>query len=78
MLTDLGALGTARTKAEADYRTIAADKSAKPEAVAAAKAKWDQVVDEWRAAYKLYKALPEEADAWAVGGAVTTAYLAKP
>jgi hypothetical protein len=34
--------------------------------------------NEWKMVFNDYTALPEEADAWKVGGAVTNKYLGKP
>lgn len=90
-LGDLGTKGaaveTARQaydKLSADYNTINADAAATDEAkiaafdaaTAAFKA-WDDAYKAFDVTYKAYRALPEEQDAWAVGGKVEDAYKAK-
>lgn len=66
VLTDVSAKKTALDKAEAEY-----DKAP----TGANKAKVEVARKQYDAAYEKYKALPEEADAWRAGGAVTNAYL---
>jgi hypothetical protein len=70
-------LGEARAKAQAAYEKLAGDSKAKEEDKKAAKEAWVKSYNDWKKTYDLYKALPEEADAWKVGGAVTAKYLEK-
>jgi Domain of unknown function (DUF4157) len=77
VLTDLRTKGEARQKAQAEYEKIVADPKGTPEKTQAAKDAWVKAYNEWKSVYNDYTALPEEADAWKVGGAVTNKYLGK-
>ena len=77
VLTTLRAKAQAWRKADEDYQRLADDLRAAPAEVQKAKENLDNALAEFQAAHKDYSALPEEADAWAIGAATTSAYLKK-
>ena len=86
--TKLDAASKKTDEAEKAYKKLAKDAKAKAEAKAAALKAWQDAYKAWQLAYKAwenadkarkenyqkYKNLPEEKDAWAVGGSVRAAY----
>ena len=75
VLTDLETLGEALAKAEAKYDQVMADPQSTQQAKDKARLAWTLASTRFDAVYKKYRALPEEADAWSVGGATQAAYL---
>ena len=77
-LKELFKAGDANTKAQQAYDACSKDPKATPETKAAALKKWQDAYQAFIAAHAVYKALPEEADAFKTGGAVESKYKAKP
>ena len=77
-LKELFKTGDANTKAQQAYDASSKDPKATPETKAAALKKWQDSYQAFMAAHAVYKALPEEADAFKTGGAVESKYKAKP
>jgi len=77
-LKELFKTGDANTKAQQAYDASAKDPTATAETKAAALKKWQDAYTAFTAAVTVYKALPEEADAYKTGGAVESKYKAKP
>jgi hypothetical protein len=81
---DLNTKVEAVQAAQKAYETLVADPSATPEAKQKALDEWETAYAAYEAAntkfdatYKAYRDLPEEADAWALGDRVMTAYQKK-
>ena len=58
----------------AEYDALAKDPKADPKAKAAAFKKWQDAYAAWKVSYDKYRALPEEADAWKIGGKTRAGY----
>lgn len=65
----------AQDKAQSDYEELAAKPGASSAEIAQAKQAMEKAEKEYDDADGRYRGLPEEADAWKIGGAVTSAYL---
>ena len=76
-LTQLGPLRVARDQAQAAYEAIKSDAAVSAATKQTALQKWIDAYNAWKTNHNAYMNLPEEADAWKVGGAVTAAYLKK-
>lgn len=75
VLTDLHNKSEAQDKADGDYKVLAANPGTNVLDLDRAKQTMEKAAKEYDDVYENYRALPEEADAWKVGGAVTSAYL---
>ena len=77
-LKELFKTGDANTKAQQAYDVTSKNPKATAESKAAALKLWQDAYQAFIAAHAVYKALPEEADAFKTGGAVESKYKAKP
>lgn len=67
----------ARKEAEDEVVKVRDDPKSTPAEQEAAERSWQDARKAWKNIYQQYLALPEEADAWKVGGAVSDKYLEK-
>lgn len=77
VLKNLRPLDDAVDKAQAAYDKIKSDPAVSADKKSEALKAWTGAYDKWKENIDKYHALPEEADAWKVGGKVTSAYLKK-
>lgn len=77
ILKSLNPLEEAVDKAQADYDKIKSDPAVSADKKSEAFSAWTGAYDKWKENSDKYHALPEEADAWKVGGKVTSTYLGK-
>ena len=74
VLTEMPRLRVPMAAALAEYDALAKDPKADPKAKAAAFKKWQDAYAAWKVSYDKYRALPEEADAWKIGGKTRAGY----